>query len=205
MNAHARANAVVRYRRALLDVWGTADDYARAYGAEWYGAANREARSLGDRYGFTTAQAAGVIAALSPRVRWHENLADAGVVLSWCEDARGGFTDGEIPAESLRGDCSAFTANILTATACAYADDPLTVLNGPKQRAFYRNIIGDAECVTVDVWATRAATRGKLDAPRGLGEYRVIERAYQNAARYVGVAPRDFQAAVWIAVRGSAA
>lgn len=204
MNAHARANAVARYRRALLDVWDTADDYARTYGAEWYANANREARSLGDRYGFTVEQAAGVLAALSPRVRWRENLSDAGVVLSWCEDARDGFTDGEIPANSLRGDCSAFTANILTATACAYVADPLTVLRGPKQRAFYCNIVGDDQCVTVDVWATRAATRGKLDAPRGLGEYRVIERAYQNAARYVGVAPLESRAACWIACRGSA-
>ncbi len=199
--ARERDNAVRRYERALLHVWDRASDDARAFGPEWYPAARREAAALADRYGFTVAQAVGVIAATSPRVKWDQNLRDAEVVLSWCEDDR----DGRAPDfHTLRAHCSSFTANLLKAAECAFVDDPLTVLNGPKQRAFYRNIIGDADGVTVDVWATRAATRGTLDHPRTRAEYALIERAYQRAAAKRACTPRDFQAAVWLAARDTA-
>lgn len=195
-------NAVRRYQRALLSVWDAADGDARTYGARWYADALREATALGARYGFTPAQAAGVIAALSPRVGWRQNLADAETVLSWAEDARDGLPCADYVA--LASACQAFRANVVKACEVVALDDPLGALNGPKQRAFYRNIMGDADGVTVDVWATRAATRGALNGPRSAREYAAIERAYQRAARAVGVAPRDFQAAVWIALRARA-
>lgn len=194
--------AVRRYQRALLAVWDTADDHARTYGAEWYGAANAHAVALGARYGFTTAQAAGVIAALSPRVGWSDNLADAETILNWAQDARDGLPVAD--SRSLAGGCQGFHANVVKATEIVAIADPLAALNGPKQRAFYANIMGDAVSVTVDVWATRAATRGARSAPRGAGDYADISAAYRRAARAVGSTPRDFQAAVWLALRSAA-
>ena len=202
MTARTDENAVRRYQRALLAAWDAADSDAREYGSRWYADALREATGLGTRYGFTAAQAAGVVAALSPRVGWRQNLADAETVLSWAEDARDGLPVAD--SRSLAAECQAFHANVLTAMAVVALDDPLDALNGPKQRRFYRNIMGDASAVTVDVWATRAATRGTLSGPRSRAEYAAIERAYQRASRAVGVAPRDFQAAVWIALRARA-
>jgi hypothetical protein len=195
-------NAVRRYQRALLRVWDTADEDTRAYGAQWYGAAHARVAELAERYSFTTAQAAGVIAALSPRVRWDENVADADYLLSVLEDERDGLPVPDMVAR--RQSMRAFLDNVETACKVAGSDDPLAVLRGPKQRAFYRNIMGDADGVTVDVWATRAATRGALNHPRNAGEYATIAAAYRRAARAVGVTPRDFQAAAWVAVRGAA-
>lgn len=87
------------------------------------------------------------------------------------------------------------------AWSIAHGADPLDVLNGPKVRRFYLNITGDHSVVTVDVWAARAAgVDGKLTGAR----YLAVERAYQNAARIVGMTPRDLQAAVWVHTRGSA-
>ncbi len=192
-------NARRRYVRALLAAWEGADDYARSYGADWYSAAHDVARELGAEYGFTTAQAAGVIAALSPRVSWAENVTDARTLLSWAEDARDG---ANVPHWYVARSMRAFAANVDKAIECLTVSDPLDVLNGPKQRAFYRNITGDDQCVTVDVWATRAATRGNRDTPGR--DYADFDAAYRRAARAVGVAPRDFQAAVWLALRSAA-
>ncbi len=200
-------NAVRRYQRAVLAVWDGADAETRGYGAAWYGAAHARAADLGARYGFTTAQAAGVIAALSPRVKWAPNVAAAEVVLSWAEDARDGLPVADVAA--LTRQCidtahhGIFSANVHKATHVVALADPLDGLNGPKERAFYRNIMGDADGVTVDVWATRAATYGKLDGPRSRKQYADIAAAYVRAARCVGTTPRDLQAAVWVAYRGS--
>lgn len=193
-------NAVRRYQRALLRVWDEADAETRGYGAAWYGAANAAAGDLAARYGFTLEQAAGVIAALSPRVEWRANLTDAERVLSWAEDCRDGLS---VPDGGPR-DTYAFRANVLKAIEVVTLVDPLSALRGPKQRAFYRNIVGDTQAVTVDVWATRAATNGKSDGPRSGAQYADIARAYVRAARHVGVPPRDLQAAVWVQVRGAA-
>ena len=195
-------NAVRRYQRAVLAVWDGADAATRGYGAEWYGNAHATAAELAARYGFTVAQAAGVIAALSPRVKWAPNVAAAEVVLSWAEDARDGRPVADV--ESLARECGGpFRANVRKATHVVALDDPLDGLNGPKERAFYRNIMGDTDGVTVDVWATRAATYGKQNAPKGKADYANIAQGYRRAARAAGTTPRDLQAAVWAAYRGS--
>lgn len=197
MNARERENARRRYVNALLGVWEDADDYARTYGARWYSDARAACEALAAETGFTTAQAIGAVAALSPRVHWHENIDDARTLLEWAADQRDGTYRYDVPVWGLK--LRAFLANVHKAVECLTVSDPLTVLNGPKQRAFYRNIAGDADQVTVDVWATRAATRGKRDTPGS--EYAVFAAAYRRAAARVGVSPRDFQAAVWIAQR----
>lgn len=97
----------------------------------------------------------------------------------------------------------------------ANGEAPLSVLRGPKVRAFYANITGDADAVTVDVWAVRAARGDQACVPDGRGrlryaddgtvsarEYREYADVYRRAARRLGVTPRECQAAVWVAVRG---
>jgi hypothetical protein len=88
----------------------------------------------------------------------------------------------------------------------ANGEAALSVLNGPKVRAFYANIMGDTDAVTVDVWAARVATglTGKA-AERAIGtakRYADVADAYRHAARILGVTPREVQAATWVAARG---
>jgi hypothetical protein len=106
-----------------------------------------------------------------------------------------------MPLWYVKRSIAAFPKQIDKAVDCLGADDPLTILNGPKERAFYRNIIGDADAVTVDVWMARVATRGAIGASIPPPLYRSIERAIVRAARKHHTTPRDFQAAVWIAAR----
>lgn len=163
-------------------------DDARA----WYANARAAARRLAREHGTTVSVAAGVIAALSPRCPWGRNVIAADIILG---AARRG---DDLPSVGLK-------ANARKAFAIASgAGRPLDILRGPKVRSFYRNILGDVDAVTVDVWAARAAgvdSKARLDGRR----YDHIADAYRYAARIVGVAPAVLQAIVWVSIRGTAA
>lgn len=95
-------------------------------------------------------------------------------------------------------------ANRAKAWRIANGADPALVLGGPKVRAFFANITGDHDAVTVDVWAARAAEgRDNPNGPTG-GRYAAIADAYRLAAASRGVSPRECQAAIWVHVRGAA-
>jgi hypothetical protein len=192
--------AIRRAERALTSVYSRASDDAREYGTRWYGEAYDFAAQLASEYPEATVeQVAGAIAALSPRVHWSQNQADAETLLDWYyTSARD--DNPYVPLWHVQRTMGAFPRQIDKAVDCLGADDPLTILNGPKERAFYRNIIGDADAVTVDVWMARVATRGAIDVASPT-LYRTIERAIVRAARKHHTTPRDFQAAVWIAAR----
>jgi hypothetical protein len=184
----------------LLKVWDEMTPEAFAAGIAWYGEARNAAREMHPN----VLVAAGVIAALSPRQKWDANKRYAGMV---CRAA----LDGSVicPKTASYG--------VLERKAWAIAtmqtptiDAILKILNGDKITRFFRNIIGDDNAVTVDVWAARAAgdnkvspSTGKDIAPHGL-RYAYLESAYQIAAQRVGVTPREFQAAIWCFVRGKA-
>lgn len=161
------------------------DADTRAQGAAWYPAARAEARAIARRTGASMAKSAGMVAALSPRKRWAENLKDAELALA----------TGEIKHTRAMAKVA---QRILDGTR------PLDALNGPKVRSFYRNIMGDADAVTVDVWAARAAGATEQDLRRKDG-YATVADAYRRAAALHGVPCRDLQATVWIDARGAAA
>ncbi len=148
------------------------------------------------------AQVAGVIAALSPRCQWSTNVAWASALV------RAAWSGGECPRVHT-------TTMRAQAWAIAQGAAPLDVLNGPKVRAFWANIVGDTDAVTVDVWAVRAArgarpvrgANGRLswadDGTVSAREYVAYADVYRRAAARLGVTPRECQAAVWVAVRGT--
>lgn len=70
---------------------------------------------------------------------------------------------------------------------------------GPKLRAFARAILGDLDAVVVDRWAIRPWGNMAVTAAR----FRAAEQAYREVAAQLGISPRDYQAAVWIQLRGS--
>jgi hypothetical protein len=176
---------------SLLDNWhgATADDLAA--GLRWYDEAGATARALaaGTDGRVSVQQAAGVIAALSPRMPWARNVHLAALVV----DA---FTAGaEMPGGAMRARLAECAAILRGEKAGP---------SGRKVSNFARAILGDTDAVTVDVWAMRAAgiaDRESLTA----GQYARVSAAYTAAAEMLGVTPRDLQAAVWVAVRGGAA
>jgi len=151
-----------------------------------------EAERLGDAYGLPANQAAGIIAAMSPRVRWSVNIRAA-------ERIAAAYAAGDAQAPRV-----GLGPNVAKAWRIAHGEPAGLVLGGPKVRAFFANITGDAQSVTCDVWATRAAF-GRYDAPVPSGPlYERVSRAYVAAAELCGVTPRELQAAVWVHIRGAA-
>ena len=101
----------------------------RAEGLAWYENAHEVAVQLGARYGVTTRDACGVLAALSPGRQWGMNVQDADTFLDeWSHGARG----KRLPLVGSYG-----WRNILKAAKCASGIDPMEVLGGFKVRAFY--------------------------------------------------------------------
>lgn len=166
---------------ALLAQWEASD---RTTGLTWYTDARREARRMARAYGVTTAAACGVIAALSPQVQWVRNLTMAREIL------RDGVTTGQT------------SANLTKAYRIADGARPLTVLGGPKVRAFYRALMGDESAAVIDTWMMVAA-QWHRDGATAL-QYLEIARALTDAAAFAGIAVAPFQAVVWTHVRGSA-
>jgi hypothetical protein len=173
----------------IASAYLAAPEAIRAAGRCWYPAAWGEALSMAEDAACDPARAAGVIAALSPRAQWSVNLRWARAILA----ARGG---AEVPRVG-------FGATRSAAWRIANGEDPLSVLQGPKVREFYRAISGDLDAVTTDVWAVRAAVPGFRGPEVPAALRRDVQRAYRYAARRVGDNPRDTQAVVWLATRGA--
>lgn len=154
-------------------------------GARWYDEAGDLAVDLAAHHGHTVEQTASVIAALSPRTTWSRNVAGAALLVEH---------DEVLPGLIGR--------NVETArVALAHGYD---ALNGPKTSRFARNIAGDRESVTVDVWAARVADLDE-DLLTRKGAYDAVEHAYRLAARRVGVDPATVQATTWIVARNGRA
>lgn len=174
----------------IVKMWNRATDADKEAGARWYAEGEAFIDELTVRSGKTRDQVAAVVAHLSPRTTWQRNLLGAQSLL---------LTD---QAPGCIG------ANVDRARKALAADQPLGTLNGPKTSRFARNLLGDREAVTVDVWAARVALGARDDAELLLGRvgvYEAIEHAYRVAARRVGVDPVTMQATTWIVARNGRA
>jgi hypothetical protein len=171
-------------------VYDRAPDTAKVDGERWYETARLTAAAIAGAHGrLNVQQVAGIIAALSPRISWSRNVMAAYRMI---ECATKGW-----PMPHVDG----YNTNRRKAWDIANGADPATVLGGPKVTAFYRNLLGCDESVTVDVWAARAA-EGRFNAQAPTGRrYETLARAYREAAAARNVTPRAMQATVWCAIR----
>jgi len=175
--------------KRLLGHYRDASFFQVEAGLEWYHEAALVAATLANDGKYSLEQTAGVVAVLSPRVHWRTNKRLAHYVVACHADG--------VPVTDVKG---CIRGNI--ARAYRVLDGDLSAISGPKVTAFWRGILGDETVVTLDVWAYRAAIGRDYVGPGPLR--RSVESSYRNAARRAGVNPRDFQAIVWVAVRGSA-
>ncbi len=173
---------------ALLDLATDADWHA---GATWYDTAHAEAVQLAERHSLSCAQAAGIIAALSPQTAWEDNLRIAEL---FCSSA------GTASVHTADAQRKAF--DILHST-----HDPLTILGGNKVRSFYRNILNPDKAgpVTIDRHAAAillSATTPEFNAQHKILErrhyYRLATAHYRAAAREYNVHPHQVQAIAWL-------
>lgn len=173
--------------RNILDTWDRATDENRREGQTWYKAAHDIAAGFTLTTGHPIDYVAAVISHLSPKTNWKRNIQAARDVLN-----------GINPTYALK-------ANVARANATLESRNPLMTFGkgAKKTQRFARNILGDREAVTVDVWAQRVA-QGKDADPKFLkrnGGYESVERAYQVAANQLGEYPSVVQATTWIVAR----
>lgn len=170
--------------RNILAIYDTASVEFKDAGELWYQVALDECIQLSREYSLSTIQAVGIVAALSPNLRWERNVRAAHAVLN--------------------GDMSeAYPANEYKARRIAAGESPESVLGGLKVRSFFRNIMsgGFDNSVTVDGHAYNAAhdLRQPVKAARiSPRDYQRLTIAYRTAARLRSVTPPAMQATVWI-------
>jgi hypothetical protein len=173
--------------RAILALFDGAEESQRVDGELWYQTALADCESLAREFNLTTVQAVGVVAALSPNLRWDRNILAARNVLSGRAS-------------------TAYPANEFKARRIQSGEAPLDVLGGLKVRAFFQNILsgGFDRAVTIDGHAFNAAyglvqpVKQARITPR---DNLRLQTAYRTAARLRGVTAPAMQATVWIVWR----
>lgn len=182
---HAKHAAEHRHMRdRLLRIYGAATGDVIEAGRLWYPNAEDVIADLSREYDTGRPTVAAIVAVLSPRQRWRKNIEGARAVLEGEEWRAVGFDGNRRKAAAIRDGA-----------------DPLAIVGGDKVTAFWANLIGSREAVTIDVWAQRAALgRFHPHPPKG-GRYERLARAYQAAARAIAIPPRELQAIVWLATR----
>ena len=173
----------------------------RQDGIAWYPNARQIARDLADRYGIHPAEAAGVIAALSPRNRWERNVEDADRLIAAFK--AGGAEQAMLTKVCTFGANKTKSVRILTAGVLTDAD-VLAILSGPKLQEFYSCIQGINDvCIDGHAFCIWAANRtGLADVPAiGVKLRREIKADYQSAADELGITPSACQAITWVTWR----
>ncbi len=173
--------------RNIAHVYSLSTESERIDGAEWYPRANSIMRQWSKLHDRSIMNVSCLTSALSPQLRWENNLILAADVL-----------DG-----APRASQACLGANWRKAERIR--DENLeSVLNkfpyGPKVTNFAANLAGDYDAVTVDTHASQIAlgspqANGKLDT---FAHYAPYVAAYTLAARRLNMAPSALQAITWL-------
>lgn len=152
----------------------------------WYQTANTFVIGLADKYGVAVETAANVVAILSPRLEWGLNQRYADQYLA-------------------TGNAPTFYSTLEKLQQIVDGAPLDVVQKGRKVASFADNILRPTTSrkVTVDRHAYDIATGTTDDADRKAlerkGAYDIVEAAYVEAARRIGIAPCELQAIVWVA------
>lgn len=155
---------------------------------QWYADAEAVAHEIVDIYktrgmDVSLEQAASIVSAFSPRQRWSTNVRQA---------LR--FAHGDDTMRCLPNNLK------MAQRALEIGFD---ALNGKKTNSFARNIAGDENAITIDIWMMRSAGLTK-DSPNKT-DYTQLSEAVEKIAQETAMTPRTIQALIWVVYRGSAA
>jgi hypothetical protein len=163
-------------------------DRAVADGRAWYPRAWQTCKTISRETGVAAQRVAAVMAVTSPRARWATNVE---ATAKLCEEAQD---------KSYSYSYNILGANAKKAVRVLESRYYSGILSGPKVTAFYAAILGDENSVTVDSLMSKAAGFGS-DVSDAIRE-EVVTSVWQIGDVF-GLSPRDAQAAVWCAYRGS--
>ena len=175
----------------IINAYNNANQSDKEIGLSWYQRAHNECILLSQVFDLSLPKVVGVVAALSPNNKWNRNLVDA-----W------NFLDS--PSMDTKV-CTYKTqrAKALRILDSIGSDEEIQgILNGPKTKNFYENILyySTSTRVTVDLWVYRFV--GLKNSAKNFQE---VEAAFQEAASSLSIQPHQLQAVIWGDIRGKSA
>ena len=196
-----KRNGLTLHRRTAVSnilAWAAIAD---GTGSGFYPFAGEICQRIAQETGKPMHVVAGVIAALSPQTAWDDNIRAATELISGKRPKM--QTEARInKAKEIRDGIDICPQKVAR------------ILNGPKITAFYWNILGDEDAVTVDSHAVTVALCPpdklkrdsgnfwpSLGAPPVKAQYRFLSGCYAHAAKKVGLSPSELQARTWAAIR----
>jgi hypothetical protein len=165
----------------------------------WYPSANDSVRQLAERFGKSVPVVTGIVARLSPSIRWDRNLIAASKLLEG-KNVIDGYSRNKKVAEEIRD-------GLWGNTDCSISFSfPKT---SPKIFCFYHNILHPytSTHITIDRWMIRAAHTKEvaklLDAEIKVTRqvYLELQQRIINFALDNQVNPVAMQAALWTQIR----
>ena len=188
----------------IISIYQMATPEEKRDGIVWYVNAYADCKRIALDLNVPIHIVVGIVAALSPNNKWDRNVMNA-------RDLIRGFLNGE-HAEDIK--VSTYHAMKKKAWSILEAmpdnEGVITILNGQKITAFYRNIMGHDTC-TVDGHAKNiyyGVRHGLTDDKSNVGkkEYQEISQAYVEAGKKVRVNGRslkafEIQAITWVVWR----
>jgi hypothetical protein len=186
----------------ILAVYQLANTADRLNGMAWYARANELAIELCRQYPVSLYQAAGVIAALSPRNKWERNVADAeNLIRVWSIDPESVDTVKVCTFGSNKAKAIA----ILNLPEDFDGDAVRSILSGPKLIEFFSCIMAEGDDVCIDghaysIWAGDRITLANVPAI-GKKLRATIKADYRAAAQEAKITAAEMQAVTWCAWR----
>lgn len=182
-------------QKNILYVWSTASPEDMAEGMAWYKTAFNYCENLGIEYQIPTERVVALVSVISPGLIWGGNMTIPEQLID--------LHQRNVPVDEWSG-FQCWPTNLKKAKAIL--DGDLSVMRGRKVEAFYANIMGDTEPVTIDRWSIRVAfddpkVGGQDIAPSGKASYNALADAYRAVAAIVGVDACDVQAVTWTVYR----
>lgn len=156
-------------------------------GKAWYQMAGDYGRAQAAKYSIPVPQAIGTLAALSAGTSWESNKTKFEKILKAQSEGRP-FPYG-MGLDAHRKAAAIMSGQVTPEQAFK---------TSPKVGQFYPGMMGDLSTLTIDLWATRTATRGGMEQP-GRGRARKgIEDAYKRVAQERGMENAQLQASLWL-------
>jgi len=174
---------------ATIQEYGS--DEAIAEGKAWYPNAWKECQRIGKENNLTPERVAAIVSITSPRARWSVNISAAEMIAA----------DASVPEFKRRKNYGILSSNAAKAIIASEDRYYSRLVTGPKVTSFYLNLLGHTEPVTVDSLMSKCAGYGSDVTNKIRNE---VTNACHSIADVFDITPRDAQAAVWIAFRGSA-
>lgn len=184
----------------ILDSYSSASAADVKEGKNWYLNAHRIAKRLSNSYFLRSYRyAAGIIAVLSPSVRWDQNVIDA-------QNVCRATIPGDTPTVSTYGQ---FLQKAILIRDGMDPEKVISPVTGPKTYAFFKCIskphndkyvVIDRHALSIALGYTMS-TQERGNFLKRVGSYDMIGNGYRDVAKEVNLLPLQVQAVTWTSHR----